>query len=81
MAAEWLPAAVNGRTVINMVNLLDKPVEVKVMRASTPRRDEKPGPMHGGWHEVTARNLFSIGGLEKVRVLKSITPVLAEVGW
>ena len=61
---EWLPVKVNGRTVINMVNLLDKPVEVKITSRGK---------------EIMAKNLLSLGGQEKVRLLKPITPVLAEI--
>ena len=61
---EWLPAKVNGRTVINMINFQGKPVEVKILR------DGK---------EVEAKDLLSLGGRERVATLKSLTPVLAEI--
>lgn len=61
---EWLPARVGGRTVINLVNLNDKPVAVKVLR---------------GGREVAAKDLLSLGGREGVRLLKPESPVLAEV--
>ena len=61
---EWLPVQIEGRTVINIVNLLAKPVEVKILRNGK---------------KVKTRNLLSLGGRDKVRVLEPITPVLAEV--
>lgn len=62
---EWLPAVVGGRTVVNMVNLTNATVEVSILR---------------GGSIVPARNLLSLGGREPVKLLKPITPVLAEVG-
>jgi len=61
---EWLPVDVNGRTVMNLINFTNKPVDVRVLRQGK---------------EVDARNLFSLGGQEKVSTLKPITPVLAEI--
>lgn len=61
---EWLPAEVKGRTVINMINLSGKPVDVKVVRQGK---------------DVTARDLLSIGGAAKVKTLLALTPVLAEI--
>ena len=61
---EWLPVKVGKRTVINMVNLLSKPVEVKVVSKGK---------------QIQVKNLLSLGGVENVRILKPITPVLAEV--
>jgi len=61
---EWLPAEVKGRTVINMMNLSGKPVDVKIVR---------------GAKSVGARDLLSLGGAAKVRTLLPITPILAEI--
>lgn len=60
---EWLPARISGRTVVNMVNLLDKPVDVKVLLRGK---------------EVHARDLLSFGR-PAVRTLEPETPVLAEI--
>ena len=62
---EWLPARVKGRTVINAVNLLNKPVDVRILR---------------GNRMLTATNLFSLGGREPVETLQPMTPVLATLG-
>jgi hypothetical protein len=61
---EWLPAKVGSRTVINMVNYVNTPRNVKILRSGK---------------EVAAYDLFSIGGREKVSTVKVLTPVLAEV--
>jgi len=61
---EWLPAKVGGRTVVNIVNLTDKPADVMVIRRGKP---------------VESKDLLSPGGREPVRHLKPITPVLAEI--
>jgi len=61
---EWLPVDFEGRTVINMVNLLNKPVAVKILRNG---------------RKVTARDLLSLGGRRKVRTLEPITPVLTQL--
>ena len=61
---EWLPVNYKGKTLINIVNYLNKPVDVKIMR---------------GGKEVEATDMFSIGGREKVGTLRPIMPVLAEV--
>jgi hypothetical protein len=62
---EWLSARVNGRMVINIVNLLNKPVDVKILR---------------GNRMLTATNLLSLGGREPVETLQPMTPVLATLG-
>ena len=62
---EWLPAKVNGRTVINLVNLLNKPVEVKILR---------------GNRVLATTNLLSLGGREPVETLQPMMPVLATLG-
>ena len=59
---EWLPAKVNGRTVINAVNLLREPVQVRILR---------------GNRTLAATDLLSLGGREQVETLKPMTPVLA----
>ena len=59
---EWLPARVNGRTVINAVNLLREPVQVRILR---------------GNRTLAATDLLSLGGRELVETLKPMTPVLA----
>jgi hypothetical protein len=61
---EWLLAKVNGKNVINIVNLADKPVEVKVV---------------SGGKTVQAKDMLSLGGRENIRLLKPEMPVLAEV--
>jgi hypothetical protein len=60
---EWLPARVNGRTVINAVNLLREPVQVRILR---------------GNRTLAATDLLSLGGREQVETLKPMTPVLAS---
>jgi hypothetical protein len=59
---EWLPTRVNGRTVINAVNLLCEPVQVRILR---------------GNRTLAATDLLSFGGREQVETLKPMTPVLA----
>lgn len=59
---EWLTAEVSGRTVVNIVNLTDKPKEVRVLRGGKP---------------IDAKDLLSLGGRESVKHLKPIVPVLA----
>lgn len=61
---EWRSTKFNGRTIVNIINLRGKPYEVKLLKNGTER-----------W----ARDLFSLDGREKVKTLKSLTPVLAEV--
>ena len=58
---EWLSARVNGREVINLVNLTSKPLEVKILSSG---------------RQVHAEDLLSVGG-PTVRVLKPELPVLA----
>ncbi len=58
---EWLPARVNGRTVINAVNLLREPAHVTVLR---------------GNRKIAAIDLLSLGGREPVEILKPMIPVL-----
>ena len=60
---EWLPVNVGGRTVINMVNLLNKPVRVSVLSQGKT---------------VVARDLLSLGSPE-VGMLEPWTPTLVEV--
>ncbi len=61
---EWLPVKLEGRTLVNVVNLTDKPKQVSLVR----------GP-----DMLPARDLLSLGGRESVGLLKPGTPVLAEV--
>lgn len=61
---EWLPARLNGRTVISLLNYTNTPHEIKILRRGIP---------------VQARDLLSLGGAEKVSTVKLLTPVLAEV--
>ena len=61
---EWLPAELDGRTIINMVNLRDKPVDVTILVKG---------------QAVPAHDLLSLGGKSEVRTLLPMTPVLAEV--
>ena len=61
---EWLPVKVKGRTVINIINLTAKPVDIKVVRNS---------------RTTDAQDLLSIGGAAKVKTLLPITPILAEI--
>ncbi len=61
---EWLPARVGNRIVANIINLREKPAEVKLISRG---------------QDVPARDLLSLGGREQVRVLKPIVPVLGEV--
>jgi len=62
---EWLSAKVGGRTVVNMVDLRDCPMQVRIVRNG---------------RSVKARNLLSLGGLQHVGALKPEVPILAEVG-
>lgn len=62
---EWLTAKIGSRTVANLVNLTTKPIEVRFIASG---------------RQVRASDMLSLGGLGEVRVLKPITPVLAEVG-
>ncbi|MDH7601342.1 MAG: beta-galactosidase [Armatimonadota bacterium] len=61
---EWLPTICKGKMVLNMVNLTNTSVDVKVLLEGKP---------------VHARDLLSLGGQELVRTLRPITPVLAAV--
>jgi hypothetical protein len=61
---EWLDAKVNGRTVINIINFISTPFEVKILKNGK---------------EVEAKDLLSLGGRESVKTLKTLMPVLAEV--
>ncbi|MHB1000519.1 MAG: beta-galactosidase [Armatimonadota bacterium] len=61
---EWLPAKVGDRTVVNIVNLRAVPKDVNIKYRGNP---------------VEARDLLSLGGKSKIRRLKPITPVLAEI--
>jgi hypothetical protein len=61
---EWLPVKLKGRMVVNIVNLTDKPVTVKLTVKGK---------------DTAARNLLGLGKQEKVGLLKPITPVLAEI--
>jgi hypothetical protein len=62
---EWLPAKVDGRTVINAVNLRREPIHIKILR---------------GGEAVTATDLLSLGGREQVETLRPMTPVLCAPG-
>jgi hypothetical protein len=79
---EWLPVTVGGRTVINMVNLTDKPVDVKIIRGEHViyERMNAPADIRDVEPSLNAVDLLSLGGREKVKTLKPITPVLAEIG-
>ncbi len=73
---EWLPAEVNGRTVVNMMNYSGKQVDVKIMGIG----GGNPMAQQPGYHRVlSARDLLSIGGMVPVKTLWPLTPVLAEV--
>jgi len=61
---EWRTAKVGKRTIINIINLRGKAYDVKILRHNA---------------EIEAKDLFSLGGKEKVSTLKPLTPVLAEV--
>jgi hypothetical protein len=61
---EWLPAKINGRTIINIVYVTSKQQDIKIMYKGK---------------EVHAKNLLSLGGREGVRILKPMVPVLTEV--
>ncbi len=61
---DWLPASVGGRTVMSIVNYKGEPVDVKILRRGS---------------EVTATDLLSLGGRERVSTVKSLTPVLASL--
>jgi prepilin-type N-terminal cleavage/methylation domain-containing protein len=61
---EWLPVNFKGRTIVNIINLRGKPYEIKLMRNGI---------------DLWARDLLSLTGREKVKTVKSLTPVLAEV--
>lgn len=61
---EWLAANYRGRTIINIINFRNKPVDVKIIRNGK---------------EIEASDMLSLGGREKVSTLKPLTPVLAGV--
>lgn len=61
---EWLPAKVGRRTVVNIVNLRDALVEVKILRRGKP---------------VEARNLLSLGKNQPIKSLKPMVPALAQI--
>lgn len=61
---EWLPAETGGKTVVNLINLLGKTIEVEIRFKGKP---------------VEAENLLSLGGREKVRRLEPLIPVLALI--
>jgi len=61
---EWLPVKVGGRTVMNLINFQNKALDIKILRQGK---------------EIEARDMFSLGGREKVTTLKPIMPVLAEI--
>ena len=61
---EWLPAKLGTRTVINVVNLTDKPLDARILINGAP---------------VGAKDLLSLGGLADIGRLEPATPVLAEV--
>ena len=61
---EWLPAAVKGAMVINIVDLRDEPKRIKIL---------------SNGETVEARDLLSLGGREKVGTLEPMLPVLARL--
>lgn len=61
---EWLPTAVGKRTVVNIINLTDKPIGVKLVSAGKEART---------W------DLLSYGGKSPARTLRPLIPVLAEM--
>lgn len=61
---EWLPVQIGDRVIVNLVNLLNEPRQVKF----TIRGQDVP-----------ARDRLSFGGLKEVRTLEPVTPVLAEM--
>jgi hypothetical protein len=61
---EWLPAKIGDRTVVSIVNLREQQACIKILV---------------GGNRVQARDLLSLGGRDYVRVIKPITPVLAEL--
>ena len=61
---EWVTSRLDGRELVNMVNLTPNPVEVKLLRDGLA---------------VEARNLLSLGGRDPVRRLAPMVPVLAEL--
>lgn len=73
---EWLPATVKGRTVINIMNLSGKPVDVKVLAPGAGNPMAQQPPLN---RVLDARDLLSIGGTAKMKTLLPLTPVLAEV--
>lgn len=61
---EWVSVKVGGRTVINIVNVSDKPVDVKIQRFGM---------------DVPAKDLLSLGASEPVKTIRPMFPVLAEL--
>lgn len=61
---EWLPVQVGGRTVVYVINLTNKAARVKLMADG---------------RELHAVNLLSLGGIEPVRRVEPMRPVLAEI--
>jgi len=61
---EWLPVKLKGRTVINAVNLLSRPIQVSILK---------------GTRRIAATNLLSLGGQEPVETLQPMVPVLGAL--
>lgn len=61
---EYLPAKVNGRSIVYIINLSRKVQQVKVLRDG---------------REAPARDLMSMGSLQRVDKLKPMVPVVAEL--
>jgi hypothetical protein len=61
---EWIPAKIGNRTVISIINLRNVDMHVKIL-------------LNG--KRVDAKDLLSLGGKDLVRLIKPITPVLAEL--
>ena len=72
---EWLAAEHNGRTVVSSVDLLSKPVNVKIISRKNViyERLTAEDPV------LNAVDLLSLGGKSEVRTLLPMTPVLAEI--
>lgn len=72
---EWLAGEIDGRTIVNIVDLLSRPVNVKLVsrRNAVSERTGPDDPV------VKAVDLLSLGGKSEVKTLLPMTPVLAEV--
>ena len=72
---EWLAGEIDGREIVNIIDLLNKPVSVNLIsrRNVIYERTSAEDPT------LKAVDLLSLGGKSEVKALLPMTPVLAEV--